>query len=141
MFQCMILKSFSFLFFFLMFMYLFFLASAAAHGLSLAVVSVSHSLVAVHRLLIFVASLVPELGLKASGRQKLWHMGLAAPWRLPCIGRRILRQESPKSSFFTHRLSHAHRWTNLFIYHILHTAYNLLSSDYTMMLFPSSLPR
>ena len=31
--------------------------------------------------------------------------------------------------------------TDGLIYHILHTAYNLLSSDYLMMLFPSSLPR
>ena len=87
---------------------------------------------------------------QGSGLQWLWQRGLVAPWHVgsswtrdqtcvSCIGRQILKQESPKSSFFTHRLSLTH--TDGLIYHILHTAYNLLSSDYLMMLFPSSLPR
>ena len=57
--------------------------------------------VAVHGLLIAVASLVAEHGLYTRGLQYLWCTGLVAPWhvgsfrtrartRVPCVGRRIL---------------------------------------------------
>ena len=80
----------------------------AAHGNSLVVAIRGDSLVAVHRLLLAVASLVSEHGSRASRLQWLWHVGsvvaahgLSCPgarrilWtrdqtRVPCIGRQIL---------------------------------------------------
>ena len=78
---------------------------------------------------------------QGSGLQWLWQRGLVAPWHVgsswtrdqtcvSCIGRQILKQESPKSSFFTHRLSlsHAHRWTDL-----SHSTYCLQSTFFWLL--------
>ena len=52
--------------------------SCIPSGLSLVVMSRGYSLVAVHRFLLVVASLVAEHGLWALRLQQLWRLGLAA---------------------------------------------------------------
>ena len=77
-------------------------------------------------------------------------MGLVAVWHVvsswtrdqtcvPCISRQILKQESPKSSFFTHHLSlsltHTHRLIYLSItFYILLTIYFLLTTRWCCFL-------
>ena len=78
------------------------------HGLSLVVASRGSSLVAVHGLLIVVASLVVEPGLQGVWAQYLWHAGLVAlhyvesSWTrdqtcVPCVGRQIPIQRTTKA--------------------------------------------
>ena len=66
----------------------------AMRGLSLAAVSGGYSLVAVHGLLIVVASLVGELGLQG-GQASVVLLHVESPWsrdrtHVPCIDRQIL---------------------------------------------------
>ena len=66
----------------------------AMHGISLAAVSGGYSLIAVHGLLIVVASLVGELGLQ-DGQASAVLLHVESPWsrdrtHVPCIDRQIL---------------------------------------------------
>ena len=77
------------------------------HGISLAAVSGGYSLIAVHGLLIVVASLVGELGLQ-DGQASAVLLHVESPWsrdrtHVPCIGRQILNHWTTREvlEFFT----------------------------------------